>query len=75
MGTVNEAHNEKEEEPVQAVLSRSERPSPRNKACIKTSAKKKQHRVMVIDSLLCGAEAPVCRPDPLSREACCLPGA
>lgn len=75
MGMVNEAHNKKEEEPVQAVLSQSERPSPCNKICINTSAKKKQHRVRVIHSLLCGVEAPVLRPDPLSREACCLSAA
>ncbi|XP_074991813.1 uncharacterized protein LOC142074828 isoform X2 [Calonectris borealis] len=76
LGTVDEAHNEKEEEPVQAVLPRSERPTPRNKTCIKTSAEKEQRRVMVIgDSLLCRTEAPICRPDPLFREVCCLPGA
>ena len=31
LGTVDEAHDEKEEEPAQAVLPRSERPTPHNK--------------------------------------------
>ncbi|KAK4818855.1 hypothetical protein QYF61_020074 [Mycteria americana] len=39
---VDKVHNEIEEEPMQAVLPRSERPTPHNKTCIKTSAKKKQ---------------------------------
>ncbi|KAK4822152.1 hypothetical protein QYF61_010413 [Mycteria americana] len=35
-----------------------------------------KRRVIVIgDSLLKGTEGPVCRPDPLLREVCCLPGA
>ena len=35
----------------------------------------KKRRVIVIgDSLLKGAEGPICRPDPLHREVCCLPG-
>lgn len=61
---------------MQTVLPRSERSTPHNKTCIKTSAKKKQWWVMVIgDSPLCGMEWPVCRLDPLFREVCCLPGA
>ncbi|MCQ4187457.1 SGNH/GDSL hydrolase family protein [Klebsiella pneumoniae] len=41
-----------------------------------TSATKKKRRVVVVgDSLLTGTEAPICRPDALSREVCCLPGA
>ena len=76
LGTVDKVHNEIEEEPMQAVLPRPERPTPCNKTCIKTSAKKKQQRVVAIGgSLLCGMEAPICRPDPLFREVCCLPGA
>uniref|UniRef100_A0A493TS73 Uncharacterized protein n=1 Tax=Anas platyrhynchos platyrhynchos TaxID=8840 RepID=A0A493TS73_ANAPP len=44
--------------------------------CITTRATKKERRVLVIrDSLLRGTEAPICRPDNLSREVCCLPGA
>ena len=31
--------------------------------------------IVVGDSLLRGTEAPTCRPDALSREVCCLPGA
>lgn len=27
------------------------------------------------DSLLKGTEGPICRPDPLHMEVCCLPGA
>lgn len=42
LGMVNKAHNEAEEEPVQAVLPMSERPAPHNKTCTKTSTKKKQ---------------------------------
>uniref|UniRef100_A0A493TN05 SGNH hydrolase-type esterase domain-containing protein n=1 Tax=Anas platyrhynchos platyrhynchos TaxID=8840 RepID=A0A493TN05_ANAPP len=42
---------------------------------IVTGATKKEQRVLVIgDSLLRGTEAPICRPDNLSREVCCLPG-
>ncbi|XP_068782230.1 uncharacterized protein [Struthio camelus] len=37
---------------------------------------RKKRRVIVVgDSLLQGTEAPICRPDLLSREVCCLPGA
>ena len=77
LGTVDEAHNKiEEEEPMQALSPRSDQPTPRNKTCIKTSAKKKQWQVMVIgDSLLSRTEAPICRLDPLFREVCCLPGA
>lgn len=31
-------------------------------------------RITVGDSLLKRAESPMCRPDPIPREACCLPG-
>ena len=31
--------------------------------------------IAVGDSLLRGTEAPICRPDALSREVCCFPGA
>ena len=31
--------------------------------------------IVVGDSLLRGAEGPICRPDPTRREVCCLPGA
>lgn len=44
--------------------------------CIKTSPVKSKRQVIFIDdSLLKGAEGPICRPDPLHREVCCLPGA
>ena len=42
LGMVKKAHNGEEEEPMQAVLPQSERPTPHNKTCVKTSAKKKQ---------------------------------
>ena len=43
---------------------------------IKTSSKKNPRRVIVVgDSILRGIEGPICRPDPLHREVCCLPGA
>ena len=43
---------------------------------IKTSlAKKKRWGIVIGDSLLKGAEGPICRPDPLHREVCYLPGA
>jgi len=38
-------------------------------------AKKKQWLVVIGDSLLKGAEDPLCRPNPLHREICCLLGA
>ena len=58
-----------------ALSPRSDRPSPRLKSCSKTSAEKKQGRVMVIgDSRRSGREAPICRPEPLFREVGCLPG-
>ncbi|KAM8793368.1 LOW QUALITY PROTEIN: UV excision repair protein RAD23 homolog B-like [Eudromia elegans] len=41
----------------------------------KRSSWKKRRVIVVGDSLLQGTEAPICRPDPLSREVCCLPGA
>lgn len=65
----DERHNEiEEEEPLQALLPRSDRLTLLNKICIKTSAKKKKQQVMVIgDSLLCKTEAPICRLDPLFR--------
>ena len=43
---------------------------------IKTSSAKKKQQVTIIgDSLLKGTGGPVCRPDPLQREVCCLLGA
>ena len=40
-----------------------------------TKSHKRKQRVLVVgDSLLRGTEAPICRPDIQSREACCLPG-
>ncbi|XP_065541888.1 uncharacterized protein LOC136017503 [Lathamus discolor] len=39
------------------------------------AARKKQQVVVVGDSTLQGTEALICRPDPASREVCCLPGA
>ncbi|KAM8793383.1 LOW QUALITY PROTEIN: uncharacterized protein ACNFOS_013364 [Eudromia elegans] len=41
----------------------------------KRSPGKKQRVISMGDSLLQGTEAPICRPDPLAREVCCLPGA
>ena len=42
---------------------------------IKTSLPNQKQWVTVIgDSLLKGAEGPICRPDPLHREVCCLLG-
>ena len=56
--------------------STQHRDRDRTGCCITTSATKKEWRVLVIgDSLLRGTEAPICRPDNLSREVCCLPGA
>lgn len=44
--------------------------------CIKTVCTKTKGCVIVRgDSLLKGTKDPVCRPDPLHREACCFPGA
>lgn len=43
LGMVDETHNEKEEEPAQAVLPRPERLTPHNKTCIKTSTEKKKN--------------------------------
>uniref|UniRef100_A0A8C3IF96 SGNH hydrolase-type esterase domain-containing protein n=1 Tax=Chrysemys picta bellii TaxID=8478 RepID=A0A8C3IF96_CHRPI len=40
-----------------------------------TTANRKRRVVVVRDSLLRRTEAPICRPDISSREACCLPGA
>ena len=37
--------------------------------------RKKQQVIVIGDSLLKGAEGPICRPDPLNREICCLLGA
>ena len=37
--------------------------------------KKRQWVIVVSDCLLTGMEAPICQPDALSREVCCLPGA
>uniref|UniRef100_A0A8C8E8K1 SGNH hydrolase-type esterase domain-containing protein n=1 Tax=Otus sunia TaxID=257818 RepID=A0A8C8E8K1_9STRI len=51
------------------------RPSHSRKG-IKTSSKRNPRRVIVVgDSMLRGAEGPICRPDPHHREVCCLPGA
>uniref|UniRef100_A0A8B9G7H1 Uncharacterized protein n=1 Tax=Amazona collaria TaxID=241587 RepID=A0A8B9G7H1_9PSIT len=40
-----------------------------------SAARKKWWAVVVGDSNLKGTEAPICQPDPVSREVCCLPGA
>lgn len=58
---VDEAHDDIKEEPVQAVLPRSERPTPLNKTCIKISTKKKQKHPFSDWALF--------------REVCCLPSA
>jgi len=50
---------------------RLSRPVP----CVNTISIKEKRRVAAIgDSLLKRTEGPVCRPDPLFREVCCLPG-
>ena len=57
--------------PQLVALPKSDQSSP----SIKTSSIRKKQRVIVVgDSLLKGAEGPICRPDPLHREVCCLPG-
>jgi len=38
------------------------------------SIKKERWVIIIGNSLLSGTEGPVCRPDPLLREVCCLPG-
>lgn len=38
------------------------------------STRRKLQVIVLSDSLLQGTEAPVCRPDLLSQEVCCLPG-
>ena len=54
------------------MLPKSDQSSP----SIKTSSARKKRRVIGAgDSLLNGAEGPICRPNPLHREVCCLPGA
>ncbi|KAK4826596.1 hypothetical protein QYF61_010358 [Mycteria americana] len=54
------------------VWLRLSRPTP----CVKTASIKKKRQVILIgDSLLKGTEGSICRPDPLLREVCCLPGA
>ena len=40
-----------------------------------STTKKRQQAILLGDSPLRGMEAPICRPDTLSREGCCLPGA
>lgn len=53
-------------------LSRVRQSSP----CLKTTSAKKDRRVVIIgDFWLRGTEGPVCQPDPICREVCCLPGA
>ena len=54
------------------VLPKSDQSSP----SIKTSSTRKKQWVLVIgDSLLKEAERPICRPNPLHKEVCCLLGA
>ena len=45
--------------------------------CVKTTSVKKEKRwvIFIGDCLLRGTEGPICRPDPLLREVCCLRGA
>ena len=65
-----------EEESVQVLSPSSDQPTLHIKSCIKTSSEKKRQQVIVIgDSLMGGTEAPICRPNSLFREVCCLPGA
>lgn len=68
----DDEHNISPISPTLEPSARSSQTSP----CIKTSVVKKKRRVLVIgDSLLKGTEGPICRPDPVHREVCCLPGA
>ena len=53
----------------------SERPSCHGPSITTVSKKKSRWVIVVGDSLLRGAEGPICPPDPLHREVCCLPGA
>ena len=54
------------------MLPKSDQSSP----SIKTSSTRKKQWVLVIgDSLLKEAERPICRPNPLHKEVCCLLGA
>ena len=63
----NESNKEEDEGPPRPGCSRPG---------IKTNSKKNPRRVIVVgDSILRGVEGPICRPDPLHREVCCLPGA
>ncbi|XP_074667595.1 uncharacterized protein LOC141917867 [Strix aluco] len=71
------SEEEKEEE---SETNKEEDPGPprpgHSRPGIKTSSKKNPRRVNVVgDSILRGIEGPICRPDPLHREVCCLPGA
>lgn len=43
--------------------------------CLETASVRKGRRgIVVADSLLCGMEGSICRPNPTCREVCCLPG-
>ena len=42
---------------------------------LKPVLKRTPEVIVVGDSILRGIEGPICRPDPLHREVCCLPGA
>uniref|UniRef100_A0A8B9IV37 Uncharacterized protein n=1 Tax=Amazona collaria TaxID=241587 RepID=A0A8B9IV37_9PSIT len=61
----DEATHSHQEQPADALI----------KKITTGAARKKQRAVVVGDSNLKGTEAPICRPDPGSREVCCLPGA
>lgn len=77
-GGAGEGCKKREEEvSVQVHPPGSDQQRPHSKCSIKTSAMKKQQWVVVRggNSFLKGTEVPICRPDPLHRKVCCLPGA
>ena len=47
----------------------------RSAPCLKTASSSKERRAIIVgDSLLKGTEGPICQPDAIQREVCCLPG-
>jgi len=57
---------------VSPSVSKVKRSAPR----LKTASSRKERKMIVVgDSLLRGAEGPICQPNPTRREVCCLPGA
>lgn len=77
LGVADEECEETEEDAsVQVLLPKSDQPRTHSTCTVKTCVVKKSWRVVFIDdSLLKGMEAPICRPDSLHKEVCCLPRA